>query len=110
MKKKLKVTPEMKDDALNKLMEFIFLVRGEAVSQSYIQYFLQPRKKGWKFDKKEKDIFFKWLRNEDATLKEIWVDMAIKVFKDEKTSKEWVDVIFGDYVERLIKEVNKRKK
>jgi hypothetical protein len=110
MKKKLKVTDQMKDDAINKLMEFIFLLRESEISNSYISYLIQPREAGWKFNKKEKEIFYDWLRNEDATLKQIWIDMAIKVFKDEKTSKDWVNVIFGNYVERLIKEVNKRKK
>jgi len=93
--------------AIENLICFVQLLRGNELTQSTYHYLSNaPLDKKGKFGKAQRADFYKWLIEDDKTVKEIWENLADKSFADKGNGKEFINTVFAySSVNDLIKNV-----
>jgi hypothetical protein len=110
--KSLQLKIKSQNIAIDNLICFVQFLRGNELTQSSFHYLsnnpLDKNGKNGKFGKAQRAEFYKWLVEDDKTVKEIWENLAIKSFTDKGNGKEFVDMIFKyNSIDDLIKNVEK---
>lgn len=107
--KSLQVKIKSQKTAIEDLLCFIQNLRGNELTQSSYHYLTNmPLDKKGKFGKTQRANFYKWLIEDDKTVKEIWENLADKSFTNKENGKKFIDMIFThSNVDDLVKNVEK---
>lgn len=107
--KSLQVKIKSQKTAIEDLLCFIQNLRGNELTQSSYHYLTNmPLDKKGKFGKTQRANFYKWLIEDDKTVKEIWENLADKSFTNKENGKKFIDMIFThSSVDDLVKNVEK---
>ena len=102
-----RITHKMKDAMIEKLLLFIHELKMDDLVEASHYYLINNVKQDKKFDKKTREAFYKWIREDSEQTKEAWNAIALRVFKDKNISREFIDSVFTDYLETYIKNLEK---
>ena len=105
--KEPKLTHKVKDALIEKLLVFIQELKRDDWHQAFTFYVANNFPKDQKFNKKARATLYEWIRKDSEVTKEAWNTIALRVFENESMSKQFIDKIFDDYLEKYINGLEK---